>query len=144
MLKSNSLYLKNEDELNIGTNPNQLEIFEEEEDEDETEYEDLTEEELMLTSIEEFFSKEEVKNVISLKQVLKYRKDITEQLKNYQNFNPFQKKIIGRRIAITYIIERYFNYMQEKIPNIDIYRYVGKIEYDELWSIRKRRRCFYE
>jgi hypothetical protein len=156
LLKTNSLYPTEEkEEQNYNKSKKKLryediEIEEEEEEEyedvdDDTEYEDLTEEELMVMKMNEFFDKSEIKNIISLDDVLVYRKKLTEKLYSYKDLNPFQKQIIGRRIAITYIIERYFNYLKEIFPYGKIYRYVGKIDYDELWDLRKRERVpFYK
>ncbi len=124
---------------------NKEEIIEEiEEEEEEEEYvdvdelEDITEEDLMITEIKEFFSENELKKIVTLDDVLNYRKELTQKTYNYHNLNPLQKKVLGRRIAITYIIERYFKYMQQEFPYAKIYRYIGQMPYEELYQIRKK------
>jgi len=123
------------------------EEMEEEEDEDAPDIvDDLDEEELMIMKVDEFFSDEEIQNnLVTLEDILEYRDGLNKKFYELKNLNPFQKKILGRRLAITYIIERYFNHLAEVFPAMKIYRFIGEIPYDEMWEIRKKGRIpFYK
>lgn len=123
-----------------------VEIEEEIEEEEDDEFDDneffMTEDEMMLTKISDFFDKDGLKKMMSLNDLLKYRKDLTSKLYDFSKFNELQRDIISRRISITYLIEKYFIYLEDKFSNMKILRYIGQIN-DEMRALKKKSRVIF-
>lgn len=118
------------------------EIEEEESEEGDDEYvdvlDDLSQEELMIMKINEFFNEQELSFLVTLKEVRNYRKKLKKI--QGQTTNPIKDKINERRLETTFIIEKYFQHLIKKFPNLKIYRFIGQIPYEELWDIRTKDR----
>jgi len=122
-----------------------VEEEEEEEEEEEDDYDDgddgddglidVTVEELMTIDIEEFFNEGEMTLLVSIEDILKYREKI-KQITKYED-NPFKNKLNEKRLKDTYIIEKYYKYLSNRIGR-DVYRFNGQIPYGELWDIRQK------
>lgn len=111
------------------------EEIEEEEDDDEFD-DDLTDDELLLIKIEDYFTIDELKFLFSLNDLKEYRNNLKNKINT--KTNPFKDQINKKRLQSSYINEKYFKFLIKKFKTENVYKFTGKMPYDELWDIRKR------
>jgi len=117
------------------------EIEEEENDDDDDDdlfLEDITADELMTMNLTEFFNEGEMGMLVSLDDVLNFRNSVENV--NDENLNPFKKALKNKKLKMTYVMEMYYKYLMDRIPNKKVYRFNGQIPYKELWDIRQKDR----
>lgn len=124
----------------ISVDDDEDEEMEEEEDDDDDDFylEDITADELMTMNLTEFFNEGEIGLLVSLDDVLNFRKSVEGV--NDEDLNPFKKTLKYKKINMTYLMEKYYKHLMDRIPGKSVYRFNGQIPYPELWDIRQKDR----